>query len=116
MKTKGFFFSGANPSLSEIPWECRGSAGSLPQRSVFRFVVNFLPPGFQGPFQILLKGKEFYYLSWNEHAPYEEKTVRVPGVSGLTCRFVSKKQPPDTMPAHEDGAHALKTLAPKHLK
>jgi len=46
---------------------------------------------FQGPFQILLKGKEFYYLSWDEHASYEEKPVHIPGTSGLTCRFVSNK-------------------------
>ncbi|MGB7569186.1 MAG: hypothetical protein WBM07_15100 [Chitinivibrionales bacterium] len=46
---------------------------------------------FQGPFQILLKGKEFYYLSWDEHASYEEKPIHIPGTSGLTCRFVSNK-------------------------
>jgi hypothetical protein len=68
---------------------------------------------FQGPFQIVLKGKEFYYLSWDERAPYEEKTVHVPGVSGLTCRFVSKKQSPDSMSASSASAAAPKVIAAK---
>jgi hypothetical protein len=68
---------------------------------------------FQGPFQILLKGKEFYYLSWDEHASYEEKPVRVPGVNGLTARFVSKKQTPVAVPVHGDSSAASNSIASK---
>jgi hypothetical protein len=71
---------------------------------------------FQEPFQILLKGKEFYYLSWDEHARYEEKTVRIPGVAGLTVRFIEKKEIPQAMPTHFDSTAASKIIANKTIE
>ena len=68
---------------------------------------------FQGPFEILFKGREFYYHSWDEHARYEEKIVRIPGVSGLTARFIDKKQTPEATPAHFDSTAVSKTVADK---
>ena len=112
-ENQGFFLFWSKPILVRNSLGMSRFGGVIAAKISLQVCCKLFAARFQGPFQILLKGKEFYYLSWNEHAPYEEKTVRVPGVSGLTCRFVSKKQPPDTMPAHEDGAHALKTLAPQ---
>ncbi len=94
--------------------------GNVAIRGVVAVKVNLLvcfklfAARFQGPFQILLKGKEFYYLSWDEHASYEEKPVHVPGTSGLTCRFVSKKQtPPEALPVHADSSAAPEVNADK---
>ena len=77
---------------------------------------------FQGPFQILLRGKEFYYLSWDEHASYEEKPVHIPGTSGLTCRFVSNKtnETKSAISGAEPGpmnpVHSIQSKTPSPLK
>jgi hypothetical protein len=41
----------------------------------------------RGPFQILLDGKSFYYLSWNDGVPFKEYDVAVPGGIIFTVRL-----------------------------
>jgi hypothetical protein len=112
-ESRGSFLFWSKPVLVRNSLGMSRFGGVIAAKISLQVCCKLFAARFQKPFQILLKGKEFYYLSWNEHAPYEEKIVHIPGVGGLTCRFVLKKQPPDTMPAHDDGAHALKTIAPK---
>ena len=45
------------------------------------------------PFQVLLDGKELYGRKGDPAAVFLEKAVRIPGVSGLTCKVVSTKSP-----------------------
>jgi|GEM_PF-1489562 len=60
------------------------------------------------PFQILLDGKEFYYRAWDPAAPFEEKTIRIPGVSGLTCKIVVKNAPAAPVSGNDTAASAAK--------
>ena len=60
-----------------------------------------------GPFQVLLDGKELYGRKGDPAAVLLEKAVRIPGVSGLTCKVVSIKTPLPSVAAHPDTAHAV---------
>ena len=41
----------------------------------------------KGPFQILLNGQSYYYLSWSDSIPFTEHTVTVPGGIKFTVRL-----------------------------
>ncbi len=41
----------------------------------------------KGPFEILLNGKSFYYLSWTDSIPFDETDVTIPGNVSLGVRM-----------------------------
>jgi hypothetical protein len=51
----------------------------------------------KGPFQILLNGQSYYYLSWYDSIPFAEQTITVPGGIKFTVRL-PKNAGEKTMP------------------
>ncbi|HMD69308.1 MAG TPA: hypothetical protein VKF42_10555, partial [Chitinivibrionales bacterium] len=53
---------------------------------VFACLKNFAAH-VNGPFEILLDGRSFYYLSWSDTIPFNETSVAIPGAIVLALRL-----------------------------
>ena len=67
---------------------------------------------FREPFQIYLNGKEFYYLTWYDNIPFEEKPFPIPGIRSLTIRYIPNRETAQSLMIKPDSVQKLPTALP----